>query len=514
MRPTVHQVSSFFERLGIGLQCPIEGCNMQGAYEDHITSTNGSHFKNLWQKGIPFDDHVPLEQLKERAWEQKNIRGGAVRFNHLDWEVQMWKGAPPPNPVFGRSIRDIPQDAQPMRGIQDGLRALTFCVPCGLHAERVALVQLPRGNQWYQAQDRASEPTSDKGDWRSIPHIVRGRRNWAENMKDRAENLFKVLQAFNLYPDQCALCPTGRGWEEHVPGPVHWKRITDILGERPIADVRDDLWQQWLVHQNGLRGAVRFNHLDGEIQIRRDDPHGEAPPPPPPTLPSAPAMARPPPPTYGTLPSAPATAQPPPSTLPTAALPSGAQRAQPPPIGAAASRMLQPVDPLESSRREPGPPADASAWMKVMWQQIAQEAAAKLEFHFDGAHVPEDKRVCSVCSAPLAQNIEMHLRSDSHWSELTQTVNYMSDENSTWSESVSGALGPRVQKFEGQCGEVWFNHVTGESGSDCAERGYPLTEWEKYDYSQTGGGCFWYSRVNGRYFEVKDYYGTDKGVWL
>ena len=95
MRPTVTQVSGFFERLGIGLHCPIEGCNMQGAYEDHITSTNGSHFQNLWQKGIPFEDRVPLEALKDRAWEQKNIRGGAVRFNHLDWEGRVHESKVP-----------------------------------------------------------------------------------------------------------------------------------------------------------------------------------------------------------------------------------------------------------------------------------------------------------------------------------------------------------------------------------------------------------------------------------
>ena len=149
-----------------------------------------------------------------------------------------------------------------------------------------------------------------------------------------------------------------------------------------------------------------------------------------------------------------------------------------------------------------------------MWHQIVQEAAGKLKFHFDGACVPEDKRVCRLCaSAPMAENIETHLRSDCHLGKLTQTIKYLNEENRTWSESVSGALGPRVQTYEGEHGKVWFNHVTGESGSDCAERGYLLHEWEKYDYCHQGGSCVWYNRVNGRYFEVKGNYGMDKGVW-
>ena len=53
---------------------------MQGAYVDHITSTNGQHFKNLaWNgRGITVSEGVPIRELRERAWEQSNIRDGPL----------------------------------------------------------------------------------------------------------------------------------------------------------------------------------------------------------------------------------------------------------------------------------------------------------------------------------------------------------------------------------------------------------------------------------------------------
>ena len=100
MRPSVQAFDTFMIGQGIWLQCPLKDCNMQGCYADHITSTNGSHFRNLYMRGLPFSDIVRIPVLREFVWEQKNLHGGAVRFNHLDWEVKMWKGTPPPPPVL------------------------------------------------------------------------------------------------------------------------------------------------------------------------------------------------------------------------------------------------------------------------------------------------------------------------------------------------------------------------------------------------------------------------------
>ena len=100
MRTSVEVLSEFLEDYCIYPECPVQGCNMQGSYTDHVTSTNGSHFKHLWQRTKLFKDGVPLERTRKHAWEQANIPGGAVRFNHLDWQVLMWRGTPPPPSVF------------------------------------------------------------------------------------------------------------------------------------------------------------------------------------------------------------------------------------------------------------------------------------------------------------------------------------------------------------------------------------------------------------------------------
>lgn len=92
------------------------GCGMRGEYVDHMTSTSGAHFRQL-RTQCPqfFQDSVPFESLRGSAWESWKIKHGAVRMNHLDGEINLWRGPLPPgyDCEFGKDVVDMPLQLAP-----------------------------------------------------------------------------------------------------------------------------------------------------------------------------------------------------------------------------------------------------------------------------------------------------------------------------------------------------------------------------------------------------------------
>ena len=275
MRTSVEVLSGFLERYRIYPVCPVQGCNMQGSYTDHVTSTNGSHFKHLWQRTKLFKDGVPLERTRKNAWEQANIPGGAVRFNHLDWQVLMWRGTPPPPPVFDGD--GPPPSPAFLAGAPQQLLAAGGGPPLGLWpagarqgraAQLTQLSRLPEEGLWYEVLPPISTPTTSADDWKSLEHVAGGWRVWKEMMEYPSSTLAQTLEMHGLTTYECELCGGSRGWQEHITGNIHYKKIVyDWLGDRPVAQVRHSLWQQWNLTCEGIQGAVQFNHMDGEIRI-------------------------------------------------------------------------------------------------------------------------------------------------------------------------------------------------------------------------------------------------------
>ena len=78
----------------------------------------------------------------------------------------------------------------------------------------------------------------------------------------------RLLNSYQIWPD-CRYCPTGVGFEDHVPGPKHYDMLGRLLPEGvPVVDFAHDMWQEWLVPG----GAVRFNHMHGRIDICQGPP--------------------------------------------------------------------------------------------------------------------------------------------------------------------------------------------------------------------------------------------------
>eukprot|EP00747_Dinoflagellata_sp_TGD_P181553 gnl/TRDRNA2_/TRDRNA2_35427_c0_seq1.p1 gnl/TRDRNA2_/TRDRNA2_35427_c0~~gnl/TRDRNA2_/TRDRNA2_35427_c0_seq1.p1 ORF type:complete len:488 (+),score=58.98 gnl/TRDRNA2_/TRDRNA2_35427_c0_seq1:2-1465(+) len=90
------------------------------------------------------------------------------------------------------------------------------------------------------------------------------------------------IHGIDDYSQHCNLCPGQRGFTEHVPGPQHYDRLQEIvreLGNGPVVRIRERLWQEWEVCSRGVRGILRFNHLDGAVELMRSPAPPAIPPP-------------------------------------------------------------------------------------------------------------------------------------------------------------------------------------------------------------------------------------------
>ena len=60
----------------------------------------------------------------------------------------------------------------------------------------------------------------------------------------------------------------------------------------------------------------------------------------------------------------------------------------------------------------------------------------------------------------MASGVGRHLQCPSHVLQLAGVVNRLAEDELDNAESSRGAYGPRVQEFNADYGEKWFNHIT------------------------------------------------------
>eukprot|EP00811_Abedinium_folium_P032297 NODE_5355_length_1780_cov_1.911071.p1 GENE.NODE_5355_length_1780_cov_1.911071~~NODE_5355_length_1780_cov_1.911071.p1 ORF type:complete len:348 (-),score=60.98 NODE_5355_length_1780_cov_1.911071:49-1092(-) len=147
------------------------------------------------------------------------------------------------------------------------------------------------------------QPTAADGGWQTLPHLASGHRVWREQMAPQAQHMSLILQAYGIPDIQCSLCPNARWWDEHIPASEHYKKVYTSVGDQRVGEARENLWQYWNVRSGAVFGRLRFNHVDGEAQMLRDEapaggpspadvrrpmPPAAPPPPSPPPPPGAP----------------------------------------------------------------------------------------------------------------------------------------------------------------------------------------------------------------------------------
>eukprot|EP00448_Togula_jolla_P034254 CAMPEP_0170631576 /NCGR_PEP_ID=MMETSP0224-20130122/34731_1 /TAXON_ID=285029 /ORGANISM="Togula jolla, Strain CCCM 725" /LENGTH=157 /DNA_ID=CAMNT_0010959957 /DNA_START=98 /DNA_END=568 /DNA_ORIENTATION=+ len=157
-------------------------------------------------------------------------------------------------------------------------------------------------------------------------------------MNDVVMLFYTALESHSIVAACCDKCPNQHTFV-HVVGPKHYRHLWSVVenyDHMPYEQAREHFWQEWLFRGGGMR----FNHLDGAVEVWRGAvrpqvpprpqppsmrpgaatdasiplppsvdqtaPNGGIPPPPPPRTsssgpPTAPAPPAPPPPPYSTL---------------------------------------------------------------------------------------------------------------------------------------------------------------------------------------------------------------------
>ena len=126
--------------------------------------------------------------------------------------------------------------------------------------------------QWCRISEPCALPQMPPGrcTWRHWPQM-QSKAAWKEGMRAPAERVCKALErSGHLYPE-CQLCPNARNMEEHITGPGHFYQMWTLIGDAPVDLER--FWQMWDVSEGC---QLRFNYIDGAIEMRRGHAPSEA----------------------------------------------------------------------------------------------------------------------------------------------------------------------------------------------------------------------------------------------
>eukprot|EP00927_Polykrikos_kofoidii_P005131 TRINITY_DN12046_c0_g1_i3.p1 TRINITY_DN12046_c0_g1~~TRINITY_DN12046_c0_g1_i3.p1 ORF type:complete len:699 (-),score=136.28 TRINITY_DN12046_c0_g1_i3:24-2120(-) len=267
---------------------------MQSGFGQHVSGRH--HFKHLQQ--LSFD-----EPERARYWQGLRAGGGAYRFNHADGVVEVCRGDPPvhdpESPTFvgcaivhhGTSHAGVPLPPP----LPPSVAWLPECSSSGMRIPVSSSVgqgttgtsaccsdilpdtcEIGEIGLWIQYRLPLSEPVAVDMKWASYPHLLH-LENWRKLMRPRVEEFENYLLQRGVPWIECEVCKSlgcgTRGFAEHVSGVKHFKNLWQVLPMK----LRGSLWHS--VHL--AEGSVRFNHLDGVIEMRRGrfDTLDVAPPP-------------------------------------------------------------------------------------------------------------------------------------------------------------------------------------------------------------------------------------------
>ena len=130
-----------------------------------------------------------------------------MRFNHLDWQVLMWRGTPPPPSVFDGD--GPPPSPAFLAGAPQQLLAAGGGRPLGV----CSLSQLPEESVWYVVLPPISTPTSSADGWKSLRHVSCGWKVWKDMMALPSSTLAETLGMHGYKGYECEVCGRSHDWE-------------------------------------------------------------------------------------------------------------------------------------------------------------------------------------------------------------------------------------------------------------------------------------------------------------
>jgi hypothetical protein len=132
----------------------------------------------------------------------------------------------------------------------------------------------PQDGWWYQLDPPLN--SLDRPDQAcDYPQLADGSRHWKSVMAQPVGSYTALLRAFGVEPF-CDLCNCTAGcFDTHTTSSKHYsilyRHVEQNLEHVPVGDWRrgrEDYWHETFV----VGGCVRYNQLDGELQLRRDMP--------------------------------------------------------------------------------------------------------------------------------------------------------------------------------------------------------------------------------------------------
>jgi hypothetical protein len=143
-------------------------------------------------------------------------------------------------------------------------------------------------------REPVGQASEENGNYRSCPHL-NTKDEWNKRMMPAANDLEGFLQERQVPTWRCAMCKNDSitSWAEHVSSKKrggHFTNMWQVLlpVTRSVAEAREMplAWQTWRVLRNdgSCDGCIRFNFVDGAIEMCRGDPPDPPQPGQPPTL--------------------------------------------------------------------------------------------------------------------------------------------------------------------------------------------------------------------------------------
>ncbi|CAE7767810.1 unnamed protein product [Symbiodinium sp. CCMP2592] len=275
-----------------------------------------------------------------------------------------------------------------------------------LTAAQIVEGMTEEGRQYLLAAP-VGQPHSTNGTVWECPWLQR-QQQWQYGMEGSVR-LVERLQWELKIPDftACDICGGEASFAGHLIGKKHLNKLFHRLSEKqPIVEQKAGYWQIWPFVKNGWKGELLFNHVDGEVVIRRGTPANG---PPirvelPPATPLRPPRAEPP------TPPGPAAYRPP--EPPT------------PPGPCCGYRPPREFDNLSTAAVFDGQfsdaPSDRPSLGFFYYSEFARDKAQLLQQQLE-RYV--DSVTCSACNITINVNeLKDHLVSSSHFRSLEKRV--------------------------------------------------------------------------------------------
>eukprot|EP00929_Paragymnodinium_shiwhaense_P052241 TRINITY_DN26174_c0_g1_i3.p1 TRINITY_DN26174_c0_g1~~TRINITY_DN26174_c0_g1_i3.p1 ORF type:complete len:926 (+),score=196.77 TRINITY_DN26174_c0_g1_i3:90-2867(+) len=128
---------------------------------------------------------------------------------------------------------------------------------------------------WQMVMPPLSHATRINGDWQAYPHLS-DKKVWKEKMGERSGIFARRLEEkHGAWVQDCEICKAfGGGFQEHVTGTPHFKKMGQQMPDGvPLEHYKHNWWVSVCV----LGGEIRFNHMDGTIEMKKDGSHGPGP---------------------------------------------------------------------------------------------------------------------------------------------------------------------------------------------------------------------------------------------